>query len=212
MKKNLKDFPFFFLPLYRWMVCSCMPPWHCLQSEIQPADRKSKRFHWPSFVMETFPKCLSVWLCTRFGNTHKFTSSWQPPISPTWRKTSGPDKGERGQSSLWKTEGAPAVAQRKIRAFRRENGHPVTRSSHHFALHDKLHQSNTKDPHDVLRRVDLVPELKDCVKSEAVKPLFAYMRKNNYFLNSMAPSTHMFLMRNLIEHRKVFCNTQLLET
>lgn len=93
-----------------------------------------------------------------------------------------------------------------------ENGHPVTGKSHHYALNGKLHHSNTKDPHDVLRRADLVPELQDCVKSKAVKQLFADMRKNNYFLISMAPSTHMFLMRNLIEHRNASCNRQLLKT
>nr|XP_020463061.1 HMG domain-containing protein 3-like [Monopterus albus] len=93
-----------------------------------------------------------------------------------------------------------------------DDGHPVTGSSHHYALHDKLHHSNLKDPYDVLRRADIVPELQDLVKTKAVKHLFADMRKNNYFLNSMAPSTHVFLMRNLIEHRNMFCNTQLLET
>lgn len=89
-----------------------------------------------------------------------------------------------------------------------ENGHPITGSNHHYALH----QGNTKDPHDVLRRVNLVPELKDCVNNKSVKRLLAYMRKNNYFLNSMTPSTHVFLMRNMIQHRNARCNTQLVET
>ncbi|XP_062294316.1 uncharacterized protein LOC133999155 isoform X2 [Scomber scombrus] len=89
-----------------------------------------------------------------------------------------------------------------------ENGHPITGSSHRYALH----QGNTKDPHDVLRRVNLVPELKDCINNKSVKRLLTYMRRNNYFLNSMTPSTHVFLMRNMIQHRNACCNTQLLET
>lgn len=38
-------------------------------------------------------------------------------------------------------------------------GHPITGSSEHYVLYDKLHKSNTKDPKDVLRKISLVPEL-----------------------------------------------------
>lgn len=38
-------------------------------------------------------------------------------------------------------------------------GHPITGSSEHYVLYDKLHESNTKDPKDVLRKISLVPEL-----------------------------------------------------
>lgn len=68
----------------------------------------------------------------------------------------------------------------------------MTGSSHHYAPYNILHVSNT---HDVLWGAYLVPELQDAVKSKAVKLLFADMRKNYYFLNSMAPSTHVLLMR-----------------
>ncbi|RXN07200.1 HMG domain-containing 3-like protein [Labeo rohita] len=37
--------------------------------------------------------------------------------------------------------------------------HPITGSSKHYVLYDKLHESNTKDPKDVLRKISLVPEL-----------------------------------------------------
>ncbi|KAL0155116.1 hypothetical protein M9458_049379, partial [Cirrhinus mrigala] len=37
--------------------------------------------------------------------------------------------------------------------------HPITGSSEHYVLYDKLHESNTKDPKDVLRKISLVPEL-----------------------------------------------------
>ncbi|KAF7658616.1 hypothetical protein LDENG_00009970 [Lucifuga dentata] len=92
-----------------------------------------------------------------------------------------------------------------------KNGHPITGSNLHYVLYDKFHQANSKDPHDVLRRIDLVPELKGVVNSKVVEQLFADVRKNNYFLSSMTASTHIFLMRNLIEHRNVASNKTLLE-
>ncbi|KAM7387380.1 hypothetical protein PAMA_009820 [Pampus argenteus] len=91
-----------------------------------------------------------------------------------------------------------------------ENGHPVTGSSHRYALyHDRPHHGNTTDPHDVLRSINLVPEVQERVNNTTVKRLFAYMRKNNYFLNSVDPSTHVFLMRSMMEHRNTCCNTRL---
>ncbi|XP_016359488.1 uncharacterized protein LOC107701863 [Sinocyclocheilus anshuiensis] len=39
-------------------------------------------------------------------------------------------------------------------------GNPITGSSEHYVLYDKLHESNTRDPQDVLRRISLVPELR----------------------------------------------------
>lgn len=39
--------------------------------------------------------------------------------------------------------------------------HPLTGSSEHYVLYDRFHGCNTKDPKDVLRRVDLVPELSE---------------------------------------------------
>ena len=38
-------------------------------------------------------------------------------------------------------------------------GHPLTGSSHHYVLYDKFHEDNTKDEKDVLRRIELVPQL-----------------------------------------------------
>ncbi|XP_044036076.1 HMG domain-containing protein 3 isoform X2 [Siniperca chuatsi] len=133
-----------------------------------------------------------------------------PPFHPHEGKPAAPTKENLAKAVCRKLK-VPLPWLREKLENSEENGHPITGTSHHYALHDKLHQSNTKDPHDALRRVDLVPELQDYVKSKAVKHLFADMRKNSYFLNSMAPSTHMFLMRNLIEYRNAFCNTQLME-
>ena len=82
------------------------------------------------------------------------------------------------------------------------NGHPVTGSDKHYVLYDKFHQSNTKDPKDVLRRIYI---------AQVAEQLLSCMRKNNYFLNNMGPSAHIFLMRNIIEHRNHNQNENLLK-
>ncbi|XP_051774898.1 uncharacterized protein LOC114664888 [Erpetoichthys calabaricus] len=78
------------------------------------------------------------------------------------------------------------------------NGHPVTGSAEHYALYDTFHQYNTKDEKNVLRRISLVPELQGWINSQRAEQLFAEMRKNNYFLNMLSPSAHVFLMRSII--------------
>lgn len=90
-------------------------------------------------------------------------------------------------------------------------GYPVTGSSEHYVLYDKLHESNTKDPKDVLRKISLVPELQGWLNSQIAEQFFADLRKNNYFLNNMAPSTHIFIMRNIIHHKNASANQKLLE-
>lgn len=91
------------------------------------------------------------------------------------------------------------------------NGHPETGSADHYALYDTFHQFNTKDEKDSLRRIGLVPELCGWVNSQTVEQLFSGMRKNNYFMNCLSPSSHVFLMRNLLHHHNDRLNQQALE-
>ncbi len=92
-----------------------------------------------------------------------------------------------------------------------EDGHPCTGSSDHYVLYDKFHEANTKDPKEVLRRINLVPELRASLNSQVAEQLFSSLRKNNYFVNNMAPSTHIFMMRNLVHHRNSNTNETLLK-
>ncbi|XP_066514104.1 HMG domain-containing protein 3-like [Hoplias malabaricus] len=91
------------------------------------------------------------------------------------------------------------------------NGHPLTGSSQHFLLCDTLRETNTKHPQDVLKRTELVPELRWMLNSKIVSKLFSAMQKNDYFLKNMAASTQMFAMRSIIHHRNTATNTRLLE-
>ena len=90
------------------------------------------------------------------------------------------------------------------------NGHPVTGSSQHYVVYDKLHERNTKDPKDILRLIKIIPELQGWLNSQVAEQFFAEMRKNNYFLNNMAPSTHVLLMRSIVQHHNDKTNRQLL--
>ncbi len=76
--------------------------------------------------------------------------------------------------------------------------HPLSGSSEHYALYDRFHEDNTKDPKDGIRRVDLVPELSGWLNTQTAEQLFAGMagmRTNNNFMNMLTPSAHVFLMR-----------------
>lgn len=86
--------------------------------------------------------------------------------------------------------------------------HPVTGSSEHYALLDVFHQCNSKDEKDLLRRIQLVPELAGHINSQCAEQLFGVMRKNNYFLNMLTPSAHIFLQRNILHHHNIAQNNK----
>ncbi|CAM4572250.1 unnamed protein product [Leuciscus chuanchicus] len=92
-----------------------------------------------------------------------------------------------------------------------DNAHPVTGSSEHYVLYDRFHEQNATDPKDILRRIQLVPELKGWLNSQVAEQFFAKMRKSNYFFNNMTPSTHAFLMRSVIHRHNTSTNRALLQ-
>ena len=53
-----------------------------------------------------------------------------------------------------------------------EDGNPVTGSSDHYVLYDRFHEANTNDPKEVLRRINLVPELQGSFNSQVAEQLF----------------------------------------
>lgn len=81
-----------------------------------------------------------------------------------------------------------------------KDSHPLTGSSQHFALNYVFHQGNSKDQNEVLRKMELVPELAGLINSQCAEQLFSGMRKNNYLLNLTTPSTHIFLQQNILHH------------
>ncbi|XP_073715712.1 uncharacterized protein [Misgurnus anguillicaudatus] len=89
--------------------------------------------------------------------------------------------------------------------------HPLTGSSDHYCLCDVFHQSNSKDNRDVLRTIGLVPELAGKINSQCAEQLFSEVKRNNYFMNMLRPSAHIFLARNILHHRNLTRNRKKLE-
>ncbi|KAF1392589.1 hypothetical protein PFLUV_G00029630 [Perca fluviatilis] len=92
-----------------------------------------------------------------------------------------------------------------------DESHQVTKSSQHYVLCDKLHEGNSKDEKDMLRRIELVPEIAGQPNSQVAEQFFANMRKNNYFINNMSPSAHIFLVRNIVHHHNEKKERQTIE-
>ena len=86
--------------------------------------------------------------------------------------------------------------------------HPVTRSNNRFCLFDKLHQSNTKKREEILRHIDLVPQLRFQLNSQAQEQLFSLLKRNSYFLNMMGPGTHLLVNRLIINDHNVEKNNK----
>ncbi|CAG6021952.1 unnamed protein product [Menidia menidia] len=91
------------------------------------------------------------------------------------------------------------------------NGHPITGSSGRYALYNRFDEANTKDARDALQRVDLAPELCSWLKSQCAEQLFSGMKKNNCLLDMMTPSSHMFLVRNILHHYNTADNSATIE-
>ena len=64
-----------------------------------------------------------------------------------------------------------------------QNAHPITGSSQHFCLSDVFHQGNSKDERDVLRRVELVPEMAARINSQCAEQLFSGMMGKKQLLS-----------------------------
>ncbi|KAJ4933553.1 hypothetical protein JOQ06_030379, partial [Pogonophryne albipinna] len=69
-----------------------------------------------------------------------------------------------------------------------EDGHLLTGSSNHYVLYDEVHEGNTKDPQEVLRRINLVPELQGWLNSQtdmpALRKWWCVMLMENFDLGS----------------------------
>ncbi|XP_049339689.1 uncharacterized protein LOC125804624 [Astyanax mexicanus] len=158
--------------------------------------------HLPNVSVYDFARGLTTHTNLRFPDVMPFQPNEGRLAECTPDNITAAQKGKLEVSLSW-------LLEKKVNPD--PESHPTTGSSCHFALYDKFHESNTKDQRDVLRRINLVPELQGWLNSQVVEQLFGVMKKNNYFLNNMAPSTHVFMMRNIIHHRNVGTNQQLLD-
>lgn len=143
----------------------------------------------PNIVIYDFARGLSTHTNLRQPQTLPFTPFEGRLMDPTAENIAKAKAGNVKVSLPWLT-------------CKKENpdpdGHPITGSAEHYVLYDRFHEDNTKDARDSLRKLRLVPQLAGKVNSQVVEQLFAKLKKTNYFLNMALPSTHVFLMRNII--------------
>ncbi|XP_077056136.1 uncharacterized protein LOC143736817 isoform X2 [Siphateles boraxobius] len=131
------------------------------------------------------------------------------PFSPHEGRLLDPSPENLQWASKGGTVSLPWLKTKKT--FPDPNGHPLTGSEEHYCLYDTFHERNTKDPRDILRRLGLVPELAGRINSQVAEQLFSIMKKNNYFMNMLSPSAHVFTMRNIIHHYNQRKNKTVME-
>lgn len=90
------------------------------------------------------------------------------------------------------------------------DGHPITGSAELHVLSDRLHE-NSRDVRMVLQKLDLASPCSGRVSRQPAEQLFTRMKKNNYFLTVALPSTHLFLVRNIVHHYNTHRNKQLVD-
>ena len=74
-------------------------------------------------------------------------------------------------------------------------------TAQHLCLFDVLHQGNTKKRQEVLRRTQFVPQLSGLVNTQAEEQIHRAITRDLYYLDNMAPSNHVFLLRLLLHIR-----------
>ncbi|XP_067249231.1 HMG domain-containing protein 3-like [Chanodichthys erythropterus] len=159
----------------------------CLIRAESPRDFSDMLFSWkhmPNICIYDFARGLATHANVRRPEAMPFA-----PFEG--RLAEDTEENLRAALSGTLTVGLPWLIEKKLDED--VSCHPVTGSSDHYALYDKFHESNSKDVRDSLRKIQLVPEL-----AGSVNTLFSGMRKNNYFLNMMSPTTHMFFVRNIL--------------
>lgn len=86
------------------------------------------------------------------------------------------------------------------------DGHPLTGCSQHLSL-----SSTSEAQRDLLRQLELVPELTGSISSRCVEQLFLWVGEKNNSLKTITPSTHLFLQRNLLHHYNMGKNQRAVE-
>ncbi|XP_055006082.1 uncharacterized protein LOC110159374 [Boleophthalmus pectinirostris] len=158
--------------------------------------------HFPNVSIYDFARGLATHTNLRVPEQLPFQPHEGRLADPTEENIKAAMKGSLTVSLPW--------LQEKLHKTQ-DKAHPLTGSSAHYCLYDRFHEDNASDPKDRLRRIGMVPELKGWLNSQVVEQFFAKMRKNNYFMNNMNPSTHIFLMRHIIHRHNTATNNRLLE-
>lgn len=153
--------------------------------------------HMPNVVICDSPSGLARHVNLRAPESIPFTPHEGSLAAPTAENIKRGNEGSLQVNLTWLTEkkNPPDLYS-----------HPLTGSSEHYALSKNDLGKTSKDPTNVLRHIDLVPELSGRLNMQVVEQFFAQMKKSDYFLNMALPSTNIFLLRNILHHRNVRLN------
>lgn len=192
------------------MVCHYVPPLNSVQCEVQPQSRKPQGFCWPLTIMEAFPKCLCLW--------HMFAGGLVAHVNlrvPD-KLLFKPFEGRLAEPINENVE-ASGHGNHKVHLpwlvdkleNPESNARPITGSREHYVLYDKFHKANMKTHRMCSEGSKSFQNFRPSLNSQVAEQLFASLWKNNCFLNNMGPSAHIFLMRNILEHKNSQQNEKL---
>ncbi len=77
--------------------------------------------------------------------------------------------------------------------------HPLSGSNRYLCLFDTLHEENSSNDSDLLRRTRCVKQIEGIFCTEAMEQLNNVMNRNNYFINQMSPVNAIFMQRLAME-------------
>lgn len=124
--------------------------------------------HMPNVIIYDFARGLAMHMNLREPQTL--------PFKPFEGRLSDPSQDNITKAKDGKLKvSLPWLTSKKLVPDR--YGHPITGSAEHYALYDRFHEENTKDPRDVLRKLGLVPQLAGKVNSQIAEQLFAGIKK-----------------------------------
>lgn len=89
------------------------------------------------------------------------------------------------------------------------NLHPVSRTSATYCAFDRLHQNNSSNEIDHLRRLDKVRQLEGKINSQAAEEAFAIINKSRSSLTQMSSLHHLFMVRLLLHLINIKKNGEL---
>ena len=88
--------------------------------------------------------------------------------------------------------------------------HPVTGSSVRLCLSDTFHQSNSKRQDSVLRQTNIIQQLRGRINTQTEEQMLSQTGKDNYFVNMMGSTNHIFVERSLLDDMNIKKNNKAL--
>ena len=90
--------------------------------------------------------------------------------------------------------------------------HPVTGTKNKYYLYDTMHEGNTTQEKEALRRVGTVKNLRGSLNTHRAEQANRSLNCSNHFLDEMGSTNHVFLLRLLMHLKNEKINLQFLKS